>query len=285
MRMITLDETREKLTRMGLKHTADNLSALLEHAVKEEMSLHGFLDSLIAEELQRREEERIKMYLRLSCLPPGKTLENFDFSFQPTISRRKVETLATSEYITRCENVLFLGPPGVGKTHLAAALGVKAIECGFRVLFKRGDDLMRMLKEDIEQSAARINRRRYHRAHLLIIDEVGFQPLSVKEANLFFHLISKLYEKTSIIITSNKAFRDWPKVFADDEVIVVAILDRLLHHSHVINIRGRSWRLKEMEEAIQFTTSLEKEGHEGPGKAMFSPKEEFSSSEGKVGLH
>jgi len=259
MRSITLDVTKEKLEQINCKYIADNLSFLLEKAVKEDLSLHTFLDSILAEELERREEERIRMWLRLSSLPPGKTLENFDFSFQPTLSRKRIETLATSEYIKRCENILFLGPPGVGKSHLAAALGLRAIQCGFRVVFKRLDDLIRQLKEDAQRPLGRVGRRRYHRAHLLIIDEVGFEPLSLKEANLFFHLISRRYEKASIIITSNKAFRDWPEVFAGDEIIAVAILDRLLHHSHVINIKGRSWRLKEMEESIQFTKSLEKE--------------------------
>jgi DNA replication protein DnaC len=191
MSEMTLDVVRGKLEKIGLKYTADNLSFLLEEAVKEDMSLHTFLDQVLTEELQRREEERIKMWLRLSSLPPGKTLENFDFSFQPSISKKRIEMLATSEYVRRCENILFLGPPGVGKSHLAAGLGVRAIECGFRVLYRRLDDLIRMLSEDAIRPRARVNRRSYHRARLLIIDEVGFDTLSATEANLFFHLISR----------------------------------------------------------------------------------------------
>jgi len=258
MSEITLDVVREKLGKISLKYTADNLSFLLEEAVKKDLSLHNFLDMILTEELQRREEERIKMWLRLSSLPPGKTLENFDFSFQPSISKKRIEMLTTGEYVRRCENILFLGPPGVGKSHLATALGVKAVECGFRVLYRKLNDLIRMLKEDTLRPRARVNCRSYHRARLLIIDEVGFDPLSTTEANLFFHLISRRYENSSVIITSNKTFRDWPKVFAGDEVMVTAILDRLLHHSHVINVKGRSWRLKDMEEAIQFTRVKEK---------------------------
>lgn len=259
MNEITLDVVRKKLEKIGLKYTADNLSFLLEEAVKEDMSLHNFLDMILTEELNRREEERIKMWLRLSSLPPGKTLENFDFSFQPSISKKRIEMLATGEYLRRCENILFLGPPGVGKSHLGTALGVKAVQCGFRVLYRRLDDLIRMLREDATKAQAQVRRRGYYRARLLVIDDMGFDPLTLTEANSFFHLISRLYENSSIILTSNKAFRDWPGVFAGDEVMVTAILDRLLHHSHVINIQGRSWRLKEMEEAIQFTSQEERQ--------------------------
>lgn len=259
MNEITLDVVRKKLEKIGLKYTADNLSFLLEEAVKEDMSLHNFLDMILTEELNRREEERVKMWLRLSSLPPGKTLENFDFSFQPSISKKRIEMLATGEYLRRCENILFLGPPGVGKSHLGTALGVKAVQCGFRVLYRRLDDLIRMLREDVTKARAQVRRRGYYRARLLVIDDMGFDPLTLTEANSFFHLISRLYENSSVILTSNKAFRDWPGVFAGDEVMVTAILDRLLHHSHVINIQGRSWRLKEMEEAIQFTRQEERQ--------------------------
>jgi len=283
MNEITLDVVRKKLEKIGLKYSADNLSFLLGEAVKEDMSLHNFLDMILTEELERREEERIKMWLRLSSLPPGKTLENFDFSFQPSISKKRIEMLATGEYVRRCENILFLGPPGVGKSHLGTALGVRAVECGFRVIYRRLDDLIRMLKEDATKARAQVRRRGYYRARLLIIDDMGFDPLTLTEANSFFHLISRLYENSSVILTSNKAFRDWPEVFAGDEVMVTAILDRLLHHSHVINIQGRSWRLKEMEEAIQFS-SQEKIKEVYEKKEVLSQGETLRS-EGISGMH
>jgi len=283
MNEITLDVVRKKLEKIGLKYSADNLSFLLGEAVKEDMSLHNFLDMILTEELERREEERIKMWLRLSSLPPGKTLENFDFSFQPSISKKRIEMLATGEYVRRCENILFLGPPGVGKSHLGTALGVRAVECGFRVIYRRLDDLIRMLREDATKARAQVRRRGYYRARLLIIDDMGFDPLTLTEANSFFHLISRLYENSSVILTSNKAFRDWPGVFAGDEVMVTAILDRLLHHSHVINIQGRSWRLKEMEEAIQF--SSQEKIKEVPEKKGVLSQGETLRSEGISGMH
>jgi len=283
MNEITLDVVRKKLEKIGLKYSADNLSFLLGEAVKEDMSLHNFLDMILTEELERREEERIKMWLRLSSLPPGKTLENFDFSFQPSISKKRIEMLATGEYVRRCENILFLGPPGVGKSHLGTALGVRAVECGFRVLYRRLDDLIRMLREDATKARAQVRRRGYYRARLLVIDDMGFDPLTLTEANSFFHLISRLYENSSVILTSNKAFRDWPGVFAGDEVMVTAILDRLLHHSHVINIQGRSWRLKEMEEAIQF--SSQEKIKEVPEKKGVLSQGETLRNEGISGMH
>jgi len=275
MMSLTLDDTRKKLEKVGLRYSADNLSYLLEEAVRNDMSLQGFLDRILTEEIERREEERIRMWLKLSALPPGRTIETFDFSFQPTISQRKIETLATGEYLRRSENIIFLGPPGVGKTHLAAALGLKAIQCGYRVLFKRLDDLMRMLKEDEESPLSKRRRKRYYRSRLVIIDEVGFQPLCLKEANLFFRFISLHYEKSSLLITSNKAIRNWPEVFAGDEIIAVAILDRLLHHCHVINIKGRSWRLKEMEEALE-GMGQGKQAHTEVDEAIFSPGQNVS---------
>jgi DNA replication protein DnaC len=224
----------------------------VEEAVKEEMSLPQFLESVLSWEIQRREEERVAMYLRLSSLPPGKTLDTFDFTFQPAVSKAKIETLATCEYVKRGENIIFLGPPGVGKTHLSAALGLKAIECGYRVLFIRLDELIRTLTEDSASPGRARRRRRYYRAPLVIIDEVGFQPLSAEEANLFFHFVSDLYERSSLILTTNQSFTEWPQVFSQNESLTVAILDRLLHHAHLISIKGRSWRLRKLEEAFQF---------------------------------
>ena len=185
-------------------------------------------------ELDRKDERRVTTMLRLSGLPPGKTLEDFNWSFQPHVDRRQIETLATCSFIREKTNVLFLGPPGVGKSHLAAALGVRAIKNGFSVTHFVLDDLMHALRADAAVPPARLRAKRYFNSALLIIDEVGFRPIDRTEANLFFRLVSARYERGSIVLTSNKHVRDWPAVFADDEILTTAILDRLLHHVQVL---------------------------------------------------
>ncbi len=173
--------------------------------------------------------------------------ENFDWSFQPRVEPSKIESLATCAYVREAQNVLFMGPPGVGKSHLAVALGVKAIKNGFSVQHYVLDDLMHVLKGDAAIPPRRLKAKRYLNSALLVIDEVGFRPLDRSGANLFFRLVSARYEKGSIILTSNKHVRDWPEIFAGDEILTTAILDRLLHHVHILHIDGRSYRLREID--------------------------------------
>jgi len=244
---VDLDKTREALAQLGLDHGAEVLGDLVTKAAKESLAPHRFLDELLSVEIGRREERRLKTSLRLSGLPPGHTLEGFDWSFQPTVDRKRIETLATCAYVREKEPVLFQGPPGVGKTHLAVALGVKAIACGFSVNFFRLDDLLFAMKRDADVPPRRLRAKKYMNAALLIIDEVGFQQLTRQEAALLFRLVSWRYQKGSTIITTNKSVKDWPEVLAGDEVMTTALLDRLLHRCHVFNIKGRSYRLRELE--------------------------------------
>jgi DNA replication protein DnaC len=247
---VDLDATRNRLERLGLGHAAESLEGGLTEAVKGQTPPHRFLDALLDEELSAREERRIRTSLKLSGLPPGQTLGNFDFSFQPSIERNRIETLGTCAWIREHESVLLQGPPGVGKTHLAVGLAIRAIENGFSVAFLRLEELLAAMRRDAELPPSRLRRKKYVNVALLVIDEVGFEPMSRQEASLFFRLVSYRYGRGSILITTNKGIRDWPEILAGDEVLATAILDRLLHKSHVINIKGRSYRLRDLEQAV-----------------------------------
>lgn len=267
---VDLDTTSERCTALGLVNAAECLSELLEEASRDNLSALGFLDRVLEREIERKTERRVATSLKLSGLPPGKTLEGFDWTFQPRADRTKLEMLATCAFVRQKENVLFLGPPGVGKSHLAVSLGVKAVKNGFSVTHFVLDDLMHALKADAAVPPARLKAKRYLSGALLIIDEVGFRPLDRHEANLFFRLVSARYEKGSIILTSNKHVRDWPEIFAGDEILTTAILDRLLHHVHLVHIDGRSYRLRELGNLLQPQATPTSPPSSGGGEIMKS---------------
>lgn len=251
---VDLDATTDRLLRLGLGLAAEELAERIAQATKESQSVHGFLDQLLDAELNAREDRRVKTSLRLSGLPTGQTLSSFDFAFQPSVERSHIETLGTCAWVRAKETLLIQGPPGVGKTHLSIALGVKAVENGFSVTFFRLEELLAALRADADLPPARLRRRKYLNVALLIIDEMGFEPMTRTEASLFFRLVSYRYGRGSILITTNKGIKDWPELLAGDEVLATAILDRLLHHSHVLNIKGRSYRLRDLEQAVSLRT-------------------------------
>ena len=248
---LEVDGTRAKLVQLGLAHAAEALAEELSEAVKHNWPGHQVLDRLLARELGARDERRIRTSLKLSNLPVGLTLGNFDFGFQPSIERRQIETLATGAFIREHATLLVQGPPGVGKTHLVVALGVKAIEQGFSVAFYRLEELLHEMRKDAGVAPQALRRKKYFNVAYLVVDEVGMEPMGRDDASLFFRLVSYRYRRGSTAITTNKSVKDWPGILAGDEAMTAALLDRLLHKSVVLNIRGRSYRLQELEKALK----------------------------------
>jgi DNA replication protein DnaC len=251
--MIALEKARLHLEQLGLAQAATALDGRLDSAAQRQLPYADFLVELLEIEVAARRERYLLTRTRLAHLPYCRTLEEFDFRFQPSIDERQVQELASLSFVADGANVLFLGPPGVGKTHLAVALGIRAIEHGQGVYFTRAHDLLEDLR--CAQAEHRLDRRMrvYLAPRVLIIDEFGVWPYDRVAATALFALISARYERGSVILTSNKSFAEWGEVLGDP-VIAAAILDRLLHHSHVVNIRGDSYRLREKRRAGLFGT-------------------------------
>jgi len=199
---------------------------------------------LVTQEVIAREATQREQRVRAARFPQTRTLADFDFDFQPAVSEQQLLELAELDFIQRAENVLFLGPSGVGKTHLALALGHAAVEAGYRVRFTTAEELTGQLYASLADGTFRRELDRYSKFQLLIIDELGFLALDRTASNHFFQIINQAYERQAVIVTSNRPFQEWSGIL-HDPVIVTAILDRLLHHAHLFNLKGESYRLRE----------------------------------------
>ena len=234
--------------RLRLHRVEAELSTLLEQAAKKDVSYADFLDDVLALELEAKQAKHRSMRVTMARFPFQKTLETFDWKFQPSIEPKVIKELATGRFIGSTENVLLLGPPGVGKTHLAVALGMSACALGLRTMFTTAAGLITSLGKALYENRLEERLKVLTQPKLLIIDEIGYIPIDRQGANLFFQLISRRYERGSILLTSNQSLGAWGEVFGDT-VIASAILDRLLHHATTINIKGESYRLKEKRRA------------------------------------
>jgi DNA replication protein DnaC len=270
-----LDRIRHSLVGLRMPRAMEVLDQTIRQLECGQVSALEAIDTLLAEELSVRESRRIKTALVMARLTAVKTLAGFDFSFQPSLDRSRILTLAQLEFIDRNEVVHVLGPPGTGKSHLAVALGVEAVKAGRSVYFSTLADIIASLAKAEREGCLRERIRWLARSALLIVDEIGYLPVIPGGGNLFFQLVNARYEKGAMILTSNRGFAEWGEVFGDP-VVATALLDRLLHHAIVIQIEGSSYRLRQhadlVPEHLRRTTPITTPAAPSPRRRGRPPK-------------
>lgn len=250
------DAIRGMLADLKMPGSLEAVDGILSEIDGGRLAATEAIDRLLSAQITLRNNRRLQAAMRSSRLPAVKTLESFDFSFQPSIKREQIESLHELGFVDRKENVVLLGPPGVGKTHLAISLAIAAAQRGRRVYYGTLIDLITSLEE--AQAAGQLSRRLSVLTHpsLLVVDEIGYLPINHAGAVLFFQLMNRRYEHASTVLTSNKGFEEWGEVLGD-EVMAAALIDRVLHHCHLVNIRGNSYRMREHTELYRSLQSVE----------------------------
>lgn len=250
MSEIIYERIKENLLALNMKNTLEIIDNYLERAIADKINIVDVLDHILMQEAKAKKNRAVENQMTMSGFPFRKTIEMFDFSFQPSIDKQQIDELFTMRFVENKENVVFLGTPGVGKTHLAVSLGIRAAQHRYSTYYINCNTLIQNLNKAHFENRLAERIKNYAKYKVLIIDEIGYLPMDIQGANLFFQLIAKRYEKNTTIFTSNKPFSQWNEVFSD-VTIASAILDRILHHCNVINIKGESYRLKERKEFMK----------------------------------
>ena len=250
MSEITYERIKENLLALNMKNTLEIIDNYLERAIADKINVVDVIDHILVQEARAKKNRAVESQIQMSGFPFRKTFEMFDFSFQPSIDKMQIDELCTMRFVENRENVVFLGAPGVGKTHLAVALGILAAQNRYSTYYINCNTLIEQLNKAHYENRLAERLKHFAKYRVLIIDEIGYLPMDINGANMFFQLIARRYEKNSTVLTSNKMFSQWNEVFSD-LTIASAILDRILHHCTVINIKGDSYRLKERKEFMK----------------------------------